>query len=424
MRQRIGLRQVRALEPGQTIWDASLSGFGARRQQSDAVSYVLFYRTQEGRQRWFTIGKHGAPWTPETARDEARRLLGEVAHKSDPAADKRAKRAAKTVAELCDLYLADAKAGRLLTRRKTAKKASTLAIDGGRIERHIKPLLGRRTVATVTHEDIETLLHDIAAGKSAGNTKTAKKRGLARVRGGRGAANRVVGLLGAIFTYAVRCRMRADNPVRGVVLFEDGKRERRLSNDEYAALGNVLREAETSIWPAAVAATRFLAISGWRSGEALGLRWNEIDLARRTAVLGETKTGKSVRPLSHAACDVLKDLTRSGDLVFPATRGGDVKLAGFKKMFKKITKFGKLPSDVTPHTLRHSFTSLAADLGYSEPTIGALIGHKGQTITSRYIHTADAVLLAAADTVADRTRALMGEARTEAQVIQLRANVP
>jgi integrase len=421
MQQRIGLRQVRALEPGQTIWDASLSGFGARRQQSDAVSYVLFYRTQEGCQRWFTIGKHGAPWTPETARDEARRLLGEVAHKSDPAADKRAKRTAKTVAELCDSYLADAKAGRLLTRRKTPKKASTLAIDVGRIERHIKPLLGRRTVATVTHEDIETLLHDIAAGKSAGNAKTAKKRGLARVRGGRGAANRVVGLLGAIFTYAVRCRMRADNPVRGVVLFEDGKRERRLSNDEYAALGNALPDAETSIWPAAVAASRFLAITGWRSGESLGLLWNELDLARRTATLSDTKTGKSVRPLSHAACDLLRSLPRSGDLVFPATRGGDVILAGFKKMFKKISKLGNLPSDVTPHTLRHSFSSLGADLGYSEPTIAALIGHKGRTITSRYVHAADAVLLAAADAIANRTADLMGDSKPEAQVIPLRA---
>ena len=30
--------------------------FGARRQRSKAVSYVLFYRTQESRQRWFTIG--------------------------------------------------------------------------------------------------------------------------------------------------------------------------------------------------------------------------------------------------------------------------------------------------------------------------------------------------------------------------------
>ena len=89
IKQRIGLRQVRALRLGETIWDASLPGFGARRQRSDAVSYVLFYRTKEGRQRWFTIGRHGAPWTPEGAREEARRLLGDVASKADPAGDKR-----------------------------------------------------------------------------------------------------------------------------------------------------------------------------------------------------------------------------------------------------------------------------------------------------------------------------------------------
>src|SRR6478752_5905195 len=116
VRSRIGLRQVRSMKPGETIWDASLTGFGARRQKSDAVTYVLFYRTKEGRQRWFTIGRHGAPWTPESAREEAKRVLGEVAHNADPAVEKRAKRNAKTVADLCDAYFADATAGRLLTR--------------------------------------------------------------------------------------------------------------------------------------------------------------------------------------------------------------------------------------------------------------------------------------------------------------------
>jgi hypothetical protein len=47
VRSRIGLRQVRSMKPGETIWDASLTGFGARRQKSDAVVYVLFYRTAE-----------------------------------------------------------------------------------------------------------------------------------------------------------------------------------------------------------------------------------------------------------------------------------------------------------------------------------------------------------------------------------------
>jgi integrase len=419
-KQRLGLRQIRALKPGEIIWDPSVPGFGARRQRGDAVSYVLFYRTREGRQRWFTIGRHGAPWTPESARDEAQRLLGSVASKADPAAEKRAARNAQTVTELCDLYLADAEAGRLVTRRRVAKKTSTLTTDRGRIERHIKPLLGRRVVASVTRDDVETFMHDVAAGKTAGKTKT-KPRGLARVRGGRGTASRTVGLLGAIFAYAVRHRMRPDNPAHGVLRPADGRRERRLSDEEYKALCEALRKAETAnMWPPAIAVARFLGLTGWRSGEALGLRWDEIDLARRTARLGDTKTGRSVRPLSHAACDLLRGIGRSGELVFAATRG-DGRMAGFPKFWARIAKFGNLPPEVTPHTLRHSYASLAGDLGYSEPTIAALVGHKGHTITSRYVHAADAVLLAAADAVANRTMELMGDAAPIAQVIPLRA---
>src|SRR5215472_13094502 len=112
-RKRIGLRDVRALGPGAEVWDGAVPGFGARRQIGTAVSYVLMYRTREGRQRRFTIGRHGAPWTPDTAREEARRLLGEIVTGADPAADKRVLRKAITIAELCDAYLADADAGRL-----------------------------------------------------------------------------------------------------------------------------------------------------------------------------------------------------------------------------------------------------------------------------------------------------------------------
>jgi integrase len=94
-------------------------------------------------------------------------------------------------------------------------------------------------------------------------------------------------------------------------------------------------------------------------------------------------------------------------------------MSGFPKLWVRIAK-DMLPADVTPHVLRHSFASQAADLGYSEPTIAALVGHKGHTITSRYVHAADAVLLAAADAVARRTAELMGEARS-GEVVQLHA---
>jgi len=79
-----------------------------------------------------------------------------------------------------------------------------------------------------------------------------------------------------------------------------------------------------------------------------------------------------------------------------------------------------LPADVTPHVLRHSFTSLAADLGYGESTIAGLIGHKGRSVTSRYVHSADAVLLAAADSVANRILELMGEGMPGGEIVPLR----
>lgn len=347
MRKRIGLREVRALGPAEIAWDLVVTGYGVRRQKGEAITYFVYYRTEDGRQRWQTIGRHGSPWTPETARAEARRILGEVVRGADPAGAKRDRRTAKTVAELCEAYLADAEAGRLLTRRGHSKQPSTLATDRGRIARHIKPLLGRMTVAAVTRDDIESFMHAVAEGETAGRIKTGR-HGLARVDGGKGTATRTVGLFGAIFAYAVRHRMRLDNPSHGIMRFADGRRERRLSDVEYTALGDALREAEAQgkIWPAAIAMVRFLALTGWRSGEAQALRWSEIDFTRRTARLADTKTGLSVRPLSYAACDVLRTMPRhSADRVFPATRG-EGPMVGFKKFWPKIAKLRELAADV------------------------------------------------------------------------------
>jgi site-specific recombinase XerD len=82
-------------------------------------------------------------------------------------------------------------------------------------------------------------------------------------------------------------------------------------------------------------------------------------------------------------------------------------------------RLGDLPIDITPHVLRHSFASLAADFGYSELRIAALIGHKGHSITSRYVHSADSVLLATADAVVGRSAEMMGDARPGGSVLQI-----
>ena len=403
-KDKITLRDIRSLQPWQTIWDGSVTGLAARRQASTVVSYYLSYRAADGRKRTFTIGKHGSPWTPDTARQEARRILRDVAKGGDPQGEKMAGRQAITVADLCRQYLADVEAGRVLTRRKAAKKESTLISDRGRIDRHIIPLLGRKPVASVTRDDVEAMMHDVAAGRTVSRTKT-KPRGVSVVRGGRGVASRTVGLLGGIFSYAVRKGYRIDNPAHGIVRFADGRRQRRLSDGEYRQLAIALNAAQ--VWPPAIAATWLMILTGWRRGEVLGLKWSEVDLARRTATLTDTKTGASMRALSMKACDLIRAQPQNSDWVF-LSRSGEA-IVGYRKMWLKIAAAGDLPADITPHVLRHSFASLAADMGYSEPTIAALIGHKTHSITSRYVHSADAVLLAAADAVANETWRLMGQ---------------
>jgi integrase len=383
MRTRISVREVRALQPGTILWDATVIGFGVRRQRSDAAVFFLKCRTRAGRQRWIKIGRFGSPWTPDEARDEARRLLGDIARGDDPAAN-RSRRGGTTVAQLCANYLADARAGRLM------KKASTISTDTARIGKHVNPILGHLPITDVGRGDVEDFLHKVANAS------------------GKGTATRTTGLLGAVFEYAVRNGTLAANPTRGVKGFPDGKRERRFSDDEYRRLGAALEKAavDARTWPPAIPAVRFIALTGWRSGEALALRWDEADLTRRTATLPDSKTGRSMRPLSTVACEVLTSIPRTADLVFvPSPRASDHQW--FKTNWKRIFRLGALPDDLLVHTLRHSFASLAADLGLSEPTIASLLGHKGRSITSRYIHSADAALLSAADAVAGKIAEMM-----------------
>jgi integrase len=418
-RKKIGIRDLQALAPGQELWDSVIVGFGARKRTVESVVFFVRYRAPDGRQPRYKIGKLGV-MTPDQARMEAAKILRAVASGDDPAKHRQDMRRAATVNELLDMYLADAEAGHVLGRGGKPKKAATIAVDKGMIEGHIRPLLGSRTLNSIIKRDIERLLRDIADGKTASTRKT-RPRGLSRVRGGRGAATRVVGLLGGIMSHALSHGMIESNPVSRVRRYADGRRERRLADDEYRMIGVGLKAAEGSVWPPAITCMRFLMLTGWRVGEALSLRWRDLDLARRVAILPDTKSGRSARPLSHAACDVLRGMDRGNEdeLVFPATRG-DVIMSGFKRHARRIVAMSGLSKDVTPHVFRHSFASLANDLGYSDATVGSLIGHRQRSITSRYMHGADNVLLAAADAVARRTAELMGETQSSAPVVELR----
>jgi integrase len=251
-------------------------------------------------------------------------------------------------------------------------------------------------------------MRDIMAGKTAAVVKTAKLRGKAVVRGGTGTATRTVGLFGGILTYAAEAGIIDTNPAHGIRKPKDNVRERRLNEDEYRTLGKILREAEADgQYAIAAEAIRMLALTGCRRSEIVSLRWREVDAPSSCLRLEDSKEGKAVRPIGLPVIEALhqRELSAIGTYLFPGC-GEDNAFGGFANHWDKL--FSNTPlADITAHILRHSFASVANDLGFTELTIAELMGHAKGSVTSKYVHTLDVTLVMAADTIAGYIQGLL-----------------
>ena len=433
---RLTKRVVDALKPrdGEIyfVWDDDLPGFGVRVRPNGRKVYVLQYRDPGGSSRRLVLGDHG-PFTPEQARAEAtaQRALVLAARRdpsvSDPAQNRRkAKLAAQTrliepsFAELADAFLAHADAklkrstaseyrrllGISLVRRGNAKGKARVG--------ELRLALGRFKVADVTRAQVS----QIHLGM--------KKRPYM--------ANRALAVLSAFFTYAEKLGYREGlaHPCRGVVPYREHKRERLLSDAEYAALGSALRRAEEvglplppdrqrrratdatakhrpkgfdSPKPAnkiGIAVLRFLILTGWREGEALTLRWSDLNLDRGTATLPNTKNGRSERELGAPAVLLIEELRPFKRDDNPYVFFGAREHAHFTdtaRLWDCVRHAAGLPN-VRLHDLRHGYASVGLASGLTLPVIGALLGHNDVATTSRYAHLADTARKRAADLTA------------------------
>lgn len=395
------------------LWDSDLKGFGIKIAKGGRKSYVCKYRVGSGRTaptRRMTIGAHGSPWTVDQARGEARKLLGRAANGEDPAKEKQEEKKQITVAQLCDLYLENGVG---------TKKASTIATDLGRIERHIKPLLGRKKVPDVTRADIKRFLQDVANGKTAIDERTGL-HGRSIVKGGKGTATRTVGLLGGIFSYAFDCGLIEINPVHGVKRFADRKGQRYLSQQELVAFGQALVDGEErGLNPQALAILKLLVFTGARKGEIETLRWDAVDFEGGYLHLADSKTGQKAFPLNAGALEILSKMPRfdGSPYVFPAHRS-DGHYKGTPKVWIIVRRMAGL-EDVRLHDLRHSFASIAVSGGASLPIIGALLGHYDSSTTQRYAHLHDDPLKAASQAVGGKVAAALGNLSANSGIISI-----
>lgn len=402
------------------VWDEQIKGFGLLVLPTGVKSYVYQYRTPEGRQRRATIGQHG-DWTPDQARCRADEWRQIVKTGGDPLKAKRELREAPTVSDVIDAYLA--------SERCKSKAPSTRAGDRGRIERHLRPLLGRKHVHTLTVGEVERAFAAIRDGKTAVRIKTGK-HGLARVTGGEGTAREAIKLLRSILGWAVLDGLIKANPAERVKTGSSGTRDTILGGaDDYARLFQALDAMNGRFRSAAIDAIRLIALTGARRGEITGLRWAHVDLKRGLLTLPASahKTGKRTGkprviglPAAAQAIIARQSAGAEDDLVFPPAHGkGQLTLA---KPWRAARAEAGLPKGIGLHGLRHSLASHMAMGGAQASEIMTALGHAQLSTSQRYVHWAEDARQALAERAATVALAGMAASRSEisAEVVEMK----
>lgn len=414
-RVKLTKRTVDASAPGAAerfVWDNELAGFGLRVWPSGRKAFVAQYRLhggRGGRQRRVTIGTFPA-MPVDAARARAAEVLAKARLGTDSAGERDKARTADTVADLVDLWLAEA--AHVNRRTGATRSASSLAGERGRVDAHVRPLLGRKRLVDLTRADVERFRDAVARGATKGERPT-KLRGRARVRGGTGTATRTVRLLSSICAFGVDRGLLSDNPCKGVRLAPVKAMNRFLSGAELQRLGAALEAAAADgAHPHGLNIVRLLALTGARRSEIASLRWGEVDVEHGCLRLAASKTGAKVIPLAPAALAILEALDRQkgSDWVFPASRG-DGHFVNVGKLWEDVRARAGLEG-VRLHDLRHTFASFGAAGGFGLPVIGALLGHKQVSTTARYAHLTDDPVKRAAERIGGEIGAALARRAT------------
>jgi integrase len=346
-------------------WDDQLKGLGVRVNADGSKSFVFNYRNKGGRLRRYTIGAVPT-YTATLAREAAMKLRHQVNEGGDPVAEKRDARLEPTMADLCQRYLAE---------YAPTKRASSAASDEMAIRLYILPALKAKKIVEVSFDDVSKL-----------HRKIGKQHPIR--------ANRVASLLSKMFNLSKRwyqrtlptgerVRLRSDNPAKGVGRNPETKRKRYLKQDELVRLVKALAEHRDE---QAANIVRLLLLTGARSGEVLGARWDQFDLTAgvwvKPGATTKQKTEHEV-PLSAAARQLLSDIRAErapgAEYVFPG-RAGVGHRVDLKKPWPAICKAADI-TGLRVHDLRHSYASMLVSGGQSLETVGALLGHTQPSTT-------------------------------------------
>lgn len=486
---RLTKRLVEAAGPGQCLSDSEVRGFRVSVSGSGSRRFLAVYRRTDanGGRKSTTLALGSYPTlTVEQAREKARLALAEVRGGGDPQKARKnaleALRSAPTVADLAEHYLGDYAASNRL-QPSTVRNARdvlrpALSLIGALKVAAVKPGDARKVVAHLRDAGAEAAVADAVArkdalrtaqkalsaaeqalvGRMAGGKLSAlwqRRRGLLRAvaeaerlagkakaraatgRAGIAQGNRLLAVLGAMFSLAVERGDRPDNPCAAVKKVAEEKRERWLSDDEVRRLLEACDTYEADPEAGAHAqwaanAVRLLLLTGARLREVLRAEWGQFDLERGLWVKpsSHTKQQRQHRlELGGPVLDLLSDMRERrpharflfpGDPSRAPVTGGEVKpRVDLARPWKAIAGLAGL-EDVRLHDLRHTTASIMLSGGASLATVGRQLGHTQAATTQRYAHLMDTVQRDAGAAAGERMMALRGAGK-RGEIVSIRA---
>lgn len=265
---------------------------------------------------------------------------------------------------------------------------------------------GPRDIKTITRADINVALAALQEKKVERRTFEGEVRMTDRTISS-ATVNRYLASLSSMFNFALNMGHVDRHPIKGgqVSKLEEANGRRRILTAEEE--DKLIAEAERSSWPAMALFLRLALTTGARKSELRNLRWSDIDLNRRVAVLPKTKNGEQrTIPLVMSVRDALTQAKKvrplNSDLVFFDPKKPE-RPKPIDSVWKHVRSRAGLEADredsldrVVLHSARHTAATKLIAGGANVIQAAAVTGHKTVGMLKRYSHlkTDDVVALA------------------------------
>ena len=375
------VRDARAGSISTILWDSKVLGLGCKVFPTGRKSYVLSYRAG-GRKRLATLARCSEISLQE-ARERAGRDLAAIRDgEAGPLERRRKAREAPTVEEGVQRFFDEYMPRRMADGRMAERTRYDYEKQAART---ILPALGSKRITDVTRADIERTIAPRAPVQR----------------------NRTLSLLRRLFNLFEEWEWREQNtnPAHRIEKAHEEPRDRVLAPSEIQALGEALKEIDA---PYPVAAIRFLLMTGWRTGEALALKWEHINFEVGEITLPSTKTGRQTRTVAALALQVIDHLPQinGNPYVFAGARSAAIAYKTLRACFVRACDRAGI-EDCRLHDIRRSVATSAAGSGLSVLLLRDLLNHKTVAMANRYARRAGTALQVAQDASAERMAGMM-----------------